>query len=329
MVIDLVNTVTKVSAKKIVYTSGDPAGIGLDIILQAAEQINLDDIVVLANPDLIQQRSQQLGLSIDIVEEDYAGLINAGSLRLRSINVDVEETSASSAKYVLNMLDVAIDGCLNDQYAAMVTGPLNKAVINDASIAFSGHTEYLAEKTHTKLPVMMLATEGLRVALMTTHLPLKDVSQAIDQDLVKNVCRIVWNDLRDKFGIEQPKILMCGLNPHAGENGYLGREEIDVIQPALAELNNEDIKIQGPYPADTLFQPRYLDDADVVISMFHDQGLPVLKYKGFGNAANITLGLPIVRTSVDHGTAYDLAGSGKADIGSLLTAIATAKEMVA
>jgi len=325
------------AAKKIVYTSGDPAGIGLDIVLQAVKHSSFDDLVVLANPGLIAQRIQQMGLSIDIVDEDYAGVIGAGSLRLRPINVEAHiatsfvagEANPSSANYVLRMLDVAIEGCLKGQYAGMVTGPLNKAVINDAGITFSGHTEYLAEKTQAPLPVMMLATDGLRVALMTTHLPLKDVSQAINQDLVKTVCRIVWNDLRDKFRIDQPKILMCGLNPHAGENGYLGREEIDTIQPALVELASEGIEIQGPYPADTLFQPRYLEDADVVISMFHDQGLPVLKYKGFGKAANITLGLPIVRTSVDHGTAYDLAGSGKADTGSLLTAIATAKEMIA
>ena len=329
----MVNSTTNAVTKKIVYTSGDPAGIGMDIILQAASKNNFDDLVVLANPDLLQQRSQQLGLSINIVDEDYAEVINKGTLRLRAINVDANafvtgEANPNSAHYVLTMLNLAIEGCLNGQYSAMVTGPLNKAVINDAGIAFSGHTEYLAEKTQAKLPVMMLATKGLRVALMTTHLPLKDVSQAIDHQLVKTVCRIVWNDLRDKFRIEQPRILMCGLNPHAGENGYLGREEIEVIQPALAELEAEGITIQGPYPADTLFQPRYLNTADVVISMFHDQGLPVLKYKGFGQAANITLGLPIVRTSVDHGTAYDLAGSGKADTGSLLTAIATAKEMI-
>lgn len=320
------------STKKIVYTSGDPAGIGLDIILQASENEVLDDIVVLASPELIKQRSQQIGLSIEFVDEGYEGVIAKNTVRLRPVNLDAVvvagKANPKSADYVLSMLDVAIQGCLNGQYAAMVTGPLNKAVINDSGIAFSGHTEYLAEKTQAELPVMMLATEGLRVALMTTHLPLKDVSQAIDQHLVKTVCRIVWHDLREKFRIENPRILMCGLNPHAGENGYLGREEIDVIQPALKQLKNEGINIQGPYPADTLFQPRYLDDADLVISMFHDQGLPVLKFKGFGNAANITLGLPIVRTSVDHGTAYDLAGSGKADIGSLLTAIATAKEMV-
>lgn len=329
----MVKSTTNAVTKKIVYTSGDPAGIGMDVILQAAEKNDFDDLIVLANPDLLQQRSQQLGLSINIVDEDYTEVINKGSLRLRAINVDANafvtgEANHNSAHYVLTMLNLAIEGCLNGQYSAMVTGPLNKAVINDAGIAFSGHTEYLAEKTQAKLPVMMLATKGLRVALMTTHLPLKDVSQAIDHHLVKTVCRIVWNDLRDKFRIEQPRILMCGLNPHAGENGYLGREEIEVIQPALTELEAEGITIQGPYPADTLFQPRYLNTADVVISMFHDQGLPVLKYKGFGKAANITLGLPIVRTSVDHGTAYDLAGSGKADIGSLLTAIATAKEMI-
>lgn len=321
------------SAKKLVYTSGDPAGIGIDIVLQAAQYSSLDDLVVLANPAVLEHRAQQMALPIKLVSEDYDGLIAPGAIRLRPINVEIAVTlgqpNPSSAEYVLTMLDTAIAACLSGQYAAMVTGPLNKAMINDAGVTFSGHTEYLAEKTQTKLPVMMLATEGLRVALMTTHLPLKEVPEAIDKTLVSEVCRIVWHDLRDKFGIEQPKILMCGLNPHAGENGYLGREEIDVIKPALVQLENAGIHIDGPYPADTLFQPRYLDGTDAVISMFHDQGLPVLKYKGFGNAANITLGLPIVRTSVDHGTAYDLAGSGNADIGSLLTAISTAKEMIA
>lgn len=326
---------TEQSMTRIVYSSGDPSGIGLDIILQAAQHVQqqaFDDLVVLACPDVLLARAKQLNLTINIVEADYSGVLPSQSLRVQPIALDVPiqagEPNKLASQYVLAMLDHAIAGCQQGRYQAMVTGPLNKAMINDSGVAFSGHTEYLAEKTAAPLPVMMLATEGLRVALMTTHLPLRDVADAIDQDLIKAICRTVWHDLQNKFGIKQPKILLCGLNPHAGENGYLGREEIDIVQPALSDLRAEGIVVQGPLPADTLFQPRYLDDTDVVIAMYHDQGLPVLKFKGFGQSANITLGLPIVRTSVDHGTAYDLAGTGKADVGSLLTAINVAKQMV-
>lgn len=326
---------TEKSMTKIVYSSGDPSGIGLDIILQAAQQVKehaFDDLVVLACPEVLLARAQQLKLKINIVDADYSGALPSQSLRVQPIALDVPiqagEPNQLASPYVLAMLDHAIAGCQQGRYQAMVTGPLNKAMINDSGVAFSGHTEYLAEKTGAPLPVMMLATEGLRVALMTTHLPLRDVADAIDQDLIKAICRIVWHDLHNKFGIKQPKILLCGLNPHAGENGYLGREEIDIVQPALSSLRAEGIMVEGPLPADTLFQPRYLDDTDVVIAMYHDQGLPVLKFKGFGQSANITLGLPIVRTSVDHGTAYDLAGTGRADVGSLLTAINVAKQMV-
>jgi 4-hydroxythreonine-4-phosphate dehydrogenase len=209
-----------------------------------------------------------------------------------------------------------------------VTGPVQKSIINDAGISFSGHTEYLAEKTHTEKVVMMLATEGLRVALATTHLPLKDVSAAITQDELTQVIKILHHDLQHHFGIAQPRILICGLNPHAGEGGHLGREEIDVINPVLEKLRANNMNLIGPLPADTLFTAKYLDKADAVLAMYHDQGLPVLKYKGFGNAVNITLGLPIIRTSVDHGTALDLAGTGKADMGSLRTAIQYALTML-
>jgi len=208
----------------------------------------------------------------------------------------------------------------------MVTAPVHKGVINDAGIAFSGHTEFIADITGGA-PVMLLATPGLRVALATTHLPLRDVSAAITADSLTRVIRILHRDLHHRFSIPQPNILVCGLNPHAGEGGHLGREEIDIIEPVLQHLRSVGLSLQGPLPADTLFTPKYLDQADAVLAMYHDQGLPVLKYKGFGQAVNITLGLPIIRTSVDHGTALDLAGSGKANLGSLRFAIETAIAM--
>ena len=306
----------------IAYTAGDPAGIGMDIIIQAAHKSVLNDIVVLANADWLSFRAEALELPIELLAANEQ-VQKTGQLRVEHIDSKEEH----SAFFTMAFLDRAIAGCLSGEFSAMVTGPVNKAVINDAGFAFTGHTEYIAGKTQAELPVMMLATEGLRVALMTTHLPLRDVADAISADLIDLVCRIVHDDLRDKFDIEKPRILMCGLNPHAGEGGYLGREEIDVVQPALNDLEKAGIHIEGPYPADTLFQEKYLQETDAVIAMYHDQGLPVLKFKGFGQAANITLGLPIVRTSVDHGTAYDLAGTGKADIGSLITAIQVAREM--
>jgi len=308
----------------IVYTSGDPAGIGMDIIIQACQNNVLDDVVVLANADWLAFRAEKLGMPLEVLESRNL-VKKCGQLCVE--NFDTKEEH--SAFFSMGFLDRAIQGCLSGEFSAMVTGPVNKAVINDAGFKFTGHTEYIAQKTGAELPVMMLATEGLRVALMTTHLPLKDVSAAITSSLIKQVCTIVRDDLRNKFGVVEPSILLCGLNPHAGEGGYLGREEIEVVQPALGQLAEQGVHIQGPYPADTLFQEKYLNEADAVIAMYHDQGLPVLKFKGFGRAANITLGLPIIRTSVDHGTAYDLVGSGQADIGSLQTALDVARQMVA
>ncbi|WP_455776995.1 4-hydroxythreonine-4-phosphate dehydrogenase PdxA, partial [Burkholderia stabilis] len=237
---------------------------------------------------------------------------------------------AANGRYVLGLLDAAIDGALAGRYDAIVTAPLQKSTINDAGVPFTGHTEYLAERTHTPRVVMMLAGTGdkpLRVALATTHLPLKDVSAALTTDGLVETLAIIDRDLRRDFGLAAPRILVTGLNPHAGENGYLGREEIDVISPALARANAQGIDARGPYPADTLFQPRHLADADCVLAMFHDQGLPVLKYATFGEGINVTLGLPIIRTSVDHGTALDLAGTGRADPGSMVAALDTAVTM--
>ncbi len=307
--------------KPIAYTLGEPAGIGPDIILELAQHVDLSDVVVVGDRDLLQTRAEALGLTVPPT--------------LKSQHIPISDPSVlaqpkhANVNGVLAMLNHAIDGCLSNNFSAMVTGPLHKGVINDAGVNFSGHTEYLAERCKAPLPVMLLATPQLRVALVTTHLPLRSVADAITYPLIKQVCNIVHQDFQLKYGISHPNILVCGLNPHAGEGGHLGMEEIEIIEPALKTLRAQGLNITGPLPADTLFTPKYLEGADVVIAMYHDQGLPVLKSHGFGNAANITLGLPIIRTSVDHGTAFDLAGRGQADTGSLLTAITVAREMAA
>ncbi|KEQ17488.1 4-hydroxythreonine-4-phosphate dehydrogenase PdxA [Endozoicomonas numazuensis] len=319
---------------RLIITSGEPAGIGPDLCLQLASQPLPAQIVIAADPELLAERARDLGLDIKlkIFNPDERQPAPAGTLLVAPINLagpccagQLDETNSA---YVLEMLSYAVKGCQNDLFGAMVTAPVSKEVINNAGIPFSGHTEFLAEKTGTQKVVMMLATEGLRVALATTHLPLKDVSSAITQSSLAEVISILHNDMATKFAIVNPRILVCGLNPHAGEGGHLGMEEIETIIPVLDQLNSQGMNLIGPLPADTLFNPKYLDDADAVLAMYHDQGLPVLKYKGFGNAVNITLGLPIIRTSVDHGTALDLAGTGKADSGSLFTAIRYALEMV-
>lgn len=319
---------------RLVLSSGEPAGIGPDLALIIAQK-DLDcELVVLGCPTVFAQRAEQLGLTIDIQNFDKSqapSCNKAGVLKLIPIAskapVHCGELDSRNAAYVLEILDTAIALCLDGTFHGMVTAPVQKSVINDAGIAFSGHTEYLAEHTHTERVVMMLATEELRVALATTHLPLKDVAAAITQPLLKQVITILHNDLKKFWGIQQPRILIAGLNPHAGEGGHLGYEEIDTIIPVIEALQKDGLVLKGPLPADTLFTPKYLANADAVLAMYHDQGLPVLKYQGFGRAANITLGLPIVRTSVDHGTALDLAGTGNIDTGSLLTAIKIAQQM--
>ncbi|GAA6136275.1 4-hydroxythreonine-4-phosphate dehydrogenase PdxA [Arenicella sp. 4NH20-0111] len=308
-------------SKPIAYTLGEPAGIGPDILIQLAQHVDLSDVVVLGDKRVLFERAEQLKLDVP------------STLQYESIDVSdftvAGEALVDNVPGVLAMLDRAIDGCLGGEFSAMVTGPLHKGIINEAGFEFSGHTEYLAERTDADLPVMLLATDSLRVALVTTHLPLRDVADAITEDLIVKVCNVINSDLKKKYGIVEPRILICGLNPHAGEGGHLGREEIDIIEPALDVLRAQGVNIVGPLPADTLFTPKYLQQADVAIAMYHDQGLPVLKSQGFGKAANITLGLPIVRTSVDHGTAFDMAGSGLADTGSLRTAISVARDMAA
>lgn len=319
---------------RIAVTPGEPAGIGPDLIIALAQQAQSHELVAIADPQLLQERAAQLGLPLRLREinlREPARPNNSGELVVLPVSLAAAtvpgQLNVTNAPYILQTLDAAIHGCMRGDFAALVTGPVQKSVINDAGISFSGHTEYLAEKTHTPKVVMMLATDGLRVALATTHLPLKDVAGAINHQELMQVIEILHRDMRLQFGIKDPRILVCGLNPHAGEGGHLGREEIEIIEPVLAQLRAKGMNLIGPLPADTLFTPKHLEQADTVLAMYHDQGLPVLKYKGFGQAVNVTLGLPIIRTSVDHGTALDLAGSGKANIGSLRTALAYAVAM--
>ena len=318
---------------RIAFTPGEPAGIGPDLCLQLAQQDLPYQFIIIGSADLLRQRACELNLSIQIKPfnpDDEATTHQAGCLNVLNIDLAVPvtcgKTDLLNSHYVLKTLTTATQGCINMLFDAMVTGPVDKGIINDAGVAFSGHTEFIAEITGG-YPVMMLATPGLRVALATTHLPLKDISAAITPECLNSVISILEHDLRKRFKIPKPKILVCGLNPHAGENGHLGMEEIEVISPVINTFKQQGYDIVGPLPADTLFTPKYLETADAVLAMYHDQGLPVLKYQGFGNAVNITLGLPIIRTSVDHGTALDLAGTGKANLGSLLFAINTALTM--
>ncbi|MBD3658077.1 MULTISPECIES: 4-hydroxythreonine-4-phosphate dehydrogenase PdxA [Marinobacter] len=314
-------------------TAGEPAGIGPELCVQLAGEERTAGIVVVASPELLAQRAAQLGLTVELLpwQPGDTPATAAGRLSVLAVaglaSARAGQLDPANSGYVLETLTVAARGCLDGTFDGMVTAPVHKGVINEAGIPFSGHTEFLQELCGVERVVMMLATAELRVALVTTHLPLKDVSAAITPERLSQVTRILNNDLRRFFGIANPRILVAGLNPHAGEGGHLGREEIEVIEPALQQLRREGIQLTGPLPADTLFTPHWLDQADAVLAMYHDQGLPVLKFQGFGRAVNITLGLPIVRTSVDHGTALDLAGSGKADAGSLHTAITVGEQM--
>jgi 4-hydroxythreonine-4-phosphate dehydrogenase len=315
---------------RIAFTPGEPAGIGPDLCVQLAQREWPAPIVAIADPDLLRQRARQLGLPLVIEPFDSALPHHPGHLPVVPLSLAVPATPGrlerANAEYVLATLRRATTGCLQGEFQALVTGPVHKGIINDAGHPFTGHTEFLADLTGGT-PVMMLAAPGLRVALVTTHLPLSEVSRAITPERLERITRILDHDLRQRFGIPRPRILVCGLNPHAGEGGHLGREEIEVITPVLDRLRAEGMALQGPLPADTLFTPNYLEQADAVLAMYHDQGLPVLKHLGFGRAVNITLGLPIIRTSVDHGTALDLAGTGKANLGSLEAALKTALQM--
>ena len=315
------NTVLKSSDRPtLVITSGEPAGIGPDICLALGQHDFPARLIVLGDRDLLAERARQLGLTADRLEIEHVPL---------RANCRVGVPDPANAPYVLDLLDRAIAGCRSGKYAAMVTAPVHKGVINDAGIPFTGHTEYLAEKTGTPRVVMMLAGAGLRVALATTHLALKDVPAAITREDLTLTLRILHADLVNKFGIAHPRILVAGLNPHAGEDGHMGREEIDVIAPVIQALRAEGMDLVGPLPADTLFTKNCLAGSHAQLAMYHDQGLAVLKFAAFEDGINVTLGLPIVRTSVDHGTALDLAGSGRADPRSLFAAIDAALEMTA
>ncbi len=322
--------------KRIAITPGEPSGIGPDLVIAIAQQDWPHQLVICGNKQVLAKRAAQLGIQIQI--EDYNAQLAATSHKAGTLLVEDIELGSSvvagklneaNGHYVLETLRRAAQGNMDGEFDAVVTGPVHKGVINRAGVAFSGHTEFFAEQSNTQQVVMMLATEGLRVALVTTHIPLAYVSKAITADRLKQVTRILHQDLITKFGIANPSIFVCGLNPHAGEDGCLGREEIDIIAPALDELREQEgMNLIGPLPADTLFQDKYLQEADAVLAMYHDQGLPVLKFKGFGKSVNITLGLPFIRTSVDHGTALELAGTGKADAGSFITALTHAIELV-
>ena len=324
-----------IACPRIAITAGEPAGIGPELCVQLAQQEQTAELVVIADPDLLQQAAKNLGLPLTLIPvnfDDAPTPAPAQSLYYLSckvaVPVKVGVLNVGNAAYVLDSLKMALRGCLAGEFDAMVTAPVHKGVINDAGIGFTGHTEFLAAGAGVDKVVMMLATPDLRVALVTTHLPLKDISAAITVDEVSQTIDILDSALRTQFGIVKPRVAVCGLNPHAGEGGHLGREEIDVIQPVLEASQQRGVDVTGPWPADTIFVSSRLADYDAVLAMYHDQGLPVLKHHGFGRAVNITLGLPFIRTSVDHGTALDLAGTGQADCGSLQAAIAQAISMV-
>lgn len=321
----------------IAVTSGEPAGIGPELCLKLADWSGAGHPVVLGDRDLLAERAAALGWSITLRDHMPGQSAAAGHLDVLHLPLAKPAQAGlldpANGPYVLKLLDRALLGCQRGEFAAIATAPVHKGVINQAGMAFTGHTEYLAEKTGTPLVVMMLAGDTprgpLRVALATTHLPLKDVPAAITADLLERILRILDHDLRRKYGITAPRILVTGLNPHAGEGGYLGREEIDIIEPLLEKLRHEGMQLSGPHPADTLFTPPVLAGGDAVLAMYHDQGLTALKYATFGNGINVTLGLPIIRTSVDHGTALTLAGTGQANPGSLFAAVAEAARMAA
>ncbi|MCG7560587.1 MULTISPECIES: 4-hydroxythreonine-4-phosphate dehydrogenase PdxA [Pseudoalteromonas] len=313
---------------RIAITPGEPAGIGPDLVIKLAQHDWPAQLVAVVDKDIMLQRARELNTTIKLIPFDPdapAVAAPPGSIYYlqvdRGCDVTAGELDERNGQYVLDTLRIASEKNMDGTFDAVVTGPVHKGIINRAGISFSGHTEYFAQQSNTPDVVMMLATEGLRVALVTTHIPLAYVSKAITHDRLTKVAHILYQDLQTKFGIEKPNVLVCGLNPHAGEGGHLGNEEIDTIEPVLTELNAQGMHFVGPLPADTLFQAKYLENTDAVLAMYHDQGLPVLKYKGFGNSVNITLGLPFIRTSVDHGTALDLAASGNAEVGSFELAI--------
>lgn len=319
--------------QRIIISSGEPAGIGPDLCVQLSQFAHPCEIIVLADPELLKQRAKQLKLELDIhpCTAERSDLTHQkGHLNVLPINLVEPAVSGrlnvKNSRYVLDMIRLATEQCVAGNFDAMVTAPVHKGVIYESGLNFTGHTEYIAAITGG-YPVMMLTASGLRVALATTHLPLTKISAAITRESLQQVILILYQSLQKYFNIKKPTIMVCGLNPHAGEHGYLGREEIEVIEPVILHLQTQGMDLHGPLPADTVYTTKYLEQADAVLAMYHDQGLPVLKHMSFGKAANVTLGLPIIRTSVDHGTALDLAGTGRIDNGSLQYAIQTALEM--
>jgi len=321
-----------VSDKPLLITAGEPAGIGPELAVTAAA--GREDLIVVADPELLADAARRLGRSIRIEAwEPGQGNGSGDECTVRCLAVALADANVpgrlnpDNAGYVLATLKLAAETVIRRDAAALVTGPVHKGIINDAGHAFSGHTEFLAALAGIERVVMLLVADQLRVALMTTHLPLRSVPDAISRAGIRRVLSIMQRDLIGRFALADPRIAVLGLNPHAGEGGHLGREEIEIIEPVIAELQAEGMRLEGPLPADTAFVPRHLERFDAVLAMYHDQGLPVLKYAGFGHAVNVTLGLPFIRTSVDHGTALDLAGTGKADSGSMHAAIALARSM--
>ena len=309
--------------RPLVLTTGEPAGIGPDLAIAWAQRARTTGVVAVADPQMLSARARQLGIALRVVPYPGAVACSAGELSVQPVRLGREAIAGrldvANAPYVLEMLGVAVDGCRDGTFAGMVTGPVQKSIVNDAGIAFSGHTEFLAERCRVETVVMLLVAGNLRVALATTHVPLAAVPALITRERLTRTLDVLLADLEARFGVATPRVLVAGLNPHAGEGGHLGREDMDVVAPVCRAY--ADRGVVGPLPADTLFTQRVLAGADAVLAMYHDQGLPVLKYVGFGHAVNVTLGLPIVRTSVDHGTALDIAGRGGADVGSLAAAI--------
>ncbi len=319
---------------RLAITPGEPAGIGPDLVIKISQQSFAAELVIIADPNLLSSRAKQLGINVDIVHYDKTsppqtacpGVLNVLPVPLKD-TVHAGQLTPANAAYVLETLRIATEKTRHGEFSALVTGPVHKGIINDAGVHFTGHTEFLANLSQTHQVVMLLMTGKLRIALATTHLPLQDVAQQITQKRLEKTIRILHHDLQLKWAINHPHIVVCGLNPHAGEDGHLGREEIDIIIPVLEKLRTQGLSIDGPIPADTAFIPDRLQKTDAFLAMYHDQGLPVLKYAGFGQAVNVTLGLPFIRTSVDHGTALPLAGLGSADPTSLIEAIQSAIAM--
>jgi 4-hydroxythreonine-4-phosphate dehydrogenase len=316
----------------IALTSGEPAGIGPDLAIQISQDPPDCALLLIADPMMLEARAQQLGLVLAVSEWPGRRATRVGKVYIQPVTAARPaipgKPDPANAPYIIETLKTAVAGCVSGEFDALVTGPVHKGILNDAGIVFTGHTEFLAEHCGAPQPIMMLACPGLRVALVTTHLPLAEVSRHITRSRLSAVLEVLHRELQTKFGVAQPNILVCGLNPHAGESGYLGREEIEVIEPVIRELIGRGMRLRGPVPADTAFIPSQLEDVDAVLAMYHDQGLPVLKHRDFAHAVNITLGLPFVRTSVDHGTALELAGTGRADATSLRAAIDTARALL-